>query len=183
MPISNKGCTLPAVTQKRAAELLLDGAQRVSMGLIWVVTANDEVYRTVRQVASSHVGPGDRSGEQLVYDVHPLYRDAERWEKAGLRLLLNTAAQLRDHTVGNPRKRKDVLGLFTPLIAVVDPDLSFCRKWGDFDPAWVLRDLVSRLCVPDRQGAASTVVLTAAEPMAILPSTLRRALAPRDSST
>ena len=96
-----QGLYVAGCDAERAAELLLNGAERVDTGLIWVVTPNDEVYRAIRQEAGAQVEAGDKSGERLVYDVHPLYRNADDWGNGGVRLLLNTAVQLRDHTTGN----------------------------------------------------------------------------------
>ena len=46
-----QGLYVAGCDAERAAELLLNGAERVDTGLIWVVTPNDEVYRAIRQDA------------------------------------------------------------------------------------------------------------------------------------
>ena len=150
---------------KRAFAMLNDAGKAMDSGVAWVIAATDRDQHLIARRAEQE--------ECWIHDGHRCFRDASTWPNQGVRLLLTSVGELRAASQHNVRRRSDALGHFCPFIAVVDPELTLCeRPCGGWDPAWVVRDVLSRLCAV--QQTVAVMVFTARDLATISPSTVQK---------
>lgn len=150
---------------KRAIAMLGDAAEAIDSGVAWVIAATDRDQHLILRRAQQQ--------QCWVYDGHRFFRDASAWPGQGVRLLLTGVGELRAASQHNLRRRSDALHQFCPFIAVVDPELTLCeRPYDGWDPAWVVRDVLSRFCAV--QQCVTVVIFTARDLATISPSTVQK---------
>ncbi len=153
---------------RHATTLLSQAGERVTTGIIWIVTATDSLYTVVRRTAD------DAYPDRLMFDAHAQFRrPAPEWKRPDGRahtVLLTDTATLRSPARWSPRKRDDILELPPVLLAVVDPSVALCRRKGEWDPAWIVRDIEARLAA--RHGPIALAAFVNCAPEALAPEVL-----------
>ena len=150
---------------KRAVAMLDEAAEAIDGGVAWVIATTDREQHLILRHAE---------GQQCwVYDGHSLFRDAIAWPGQGAHMLLTGVGELRAASQHNLRRRPDALHHFCPFVAVVDPELTLCeRPYDGWDPAWVVRDVLSRFCAV--QQCVAVIIFTARDLATISPSTVQK---------
>jgi hypothetical protein len=158
-----QGLLIDRCDWQRAAGMLDAAAETMKCGVTWVFAGTDHGRRLLSGRAERLLRP------RWVYEGHSSYPDALAWSGEGIRLLLTCAGDLRATSRYNLRQRRDTRDHFCPMVAIVDPDLNLCdRSCGGWDPAWLVRDAMSRICA--RQRVVPVVIFTARDVATINPS-------------
>jgi hypothetical protein len=150
---------------RRSATMLDTAAGAIASGVAWVIAATERDQHIITARAGGH--------QHWVHGGCSWFRDASTWVGRGIRLLLTSVGELRATSTHNLRRRLDTREHFCPFLAVVDPDLTLCeRPYGNWDPAWVIRDMMSRICAV--QQTVPIIIFTARDLATISPSTVQR---------
>ncbi len=168
---NNQALFLGECSNQIATRLIGDIAVKTTEGIVWVICASESAHSVLVDYAKKQVSRKTWPENLLVHDAHPHYKVEDQWPQTPTRLLAVTASALRSTNGSNPRKRARVLHQFVPLIVVFDPELLLCSKFHDFDPGWVVRDLISRLVAI--QGPVPIAVISSRTPISINPTFTR----------
>jgi hypothetical protein len=153
--------------QGRAAQLACDAVEAVRDGLFWIVAARGRMFREMCCAVQK------RNLGSVVWDFHPRFKeDAGTWARLGVKALLTTANDLRGHGK-NPSLRGDICRLFCPFLMILDDDRDLLTMRKEWDPAFVLRQLVGTLSA--HQDCVPLIIVVGCPSLAILPQRVKTA--------
>ena len=153
---------------RRSANLVSAASGRTGQDSVWVVAATEpERVRLAEALGQSsgdcspHIRGGCRDGDCRGHEVE--------------HLLLTSGPRLRATSPDNPRRCERLLHQRCRLFVIVDTHLNLCTvPFGTtWDPAWVVRDTMARLCAQGSQLAV--VILTERRLLSLNPSRVQRA--------